>query len=56
VVYNVRPLRLKDRAFGRDRGELDPIRLWLGYYALVPPNSLPPASIVLAWWSLARCS
>ena len=52
VVYNVRPLRLKDRAFMDVIAESfnNPIRLWLGYYALVPPNSLPPASIVLAWW------
>lgn len=52
LVYNVRPLRLKDRAFMDVIAESfnNPIRLWLGYYALVPPNSLPPASIVLAWW------
>lgn len=53
VVYNVRPLRLKDRAFMDVIAESfnNPIRLWLGYYALVPPHSLPPSSIVLAWWS-----
>lgn len=52
VVYNVRPLRLKDRAFLDVIAESfnNPIRLWLGYYALVPPHSVPPASIVLAWW------
>jgi decaprenyl-phosphate phosphoribosyltransferase len=52
VVYNVRPLRLKDRAFMDVIAESfnNPIRLWLGYYALVPPNTFPPASIVLAWW------
>ena len=52
VVYNVPPLRLKDRAFLDVIAESfnNPIRLWLGYYALVPPNSLPPSSIVLAWW------
>ena len=52
VVYNVQPLRLKDRAFLDVIAESfnNPIRLWLGYYALVPPHSLPPASIVLAWW------
>jgi decaprenyl-phosphate phosphoribosyltransferase len=51
-VYNVRPLRLKDRAFMDVIAESfnNPIRLWLGYYALVPPTSVPPASIVLAWW------
>jgi decaprenyl-phosphate phosphoribosyltransferase len=52
VVYNVRPLRLKDRAFMDVIAESfnNPIRLWLGYYALVQPNTVPPASIVLAWW------
>ena len=28
----------------------NPIRLWLGYYALVSPHNVPPLSIVLAWW------
>ena len=52
VVYNVRPLRLKDRAFMDVIAESfnNPIRLWLGYYALVEPRSLPPTSIVFAWW------
>jgi decaprenyl-phosphate phosphoribosyltransferase len=51
-VYNVRPLRLKDRAFADVIAESfnNPIRLWLGYYALATPNHVPPASIVLAWW------
>jgi decaprenyl-phosphate phosphoribosyltransferase len=52
LVYNVPPLRLKDRAFMDVIAESfnNPIRLWLGYYALVPPHSVPPTSIVLAWW------
>jgi decaprenyl-phosphate phosphoribosyltransferase len=52
VVYNVPPLRLKDRAFLDVIAESfnNPIRLWLGYYALVTPNQVPPLSIVLAWW------
>lgn len=52
LVYNVRPLRLKDRAFMDVIAESfnNPIRLWLGYYALVEPRTVPPASIVLAWW------
>jgi decaprenyl-phosphate phosphoribosyltransferase len=53
VVYNVQPLRLKDRAFMDVIAESfnNPIRLWLGYYALVDPHHVPPLSIVLAWWS-----
>jgi 4-hydroxybenzoate polyprenyltransferase len=52
VVYNVRPLRLKDRAFMDVIAESfnNPIRLWLGYYAMVDAHNVPPASIVLAWW------
>src|SRR5205809_286297 len=53
VVYNVPPLRLKDRAFLDVIAESfnNPIRLWLGYYALVDARHVPPLSIVLAWWS-----
>jgi len=52
LVYNVQPIRLKDRAFADVIAESfnNPIRLWLGFYALEPPNYLPPLSIVLAWW------
>jgi len=54
LVYNVPPLRLKDRAFADVIAESfnNPIRLWLGWYALVPGLSVvPPLSIVLAWWA-----
>jgi decaprenyl-phosphate phosphoribosyltransferase len=52
VVYNVQPLRLKDRAFLDVIAESfnNPIRLWLGWYALAPAASFPPLSIVMAWW------
>lgn len=52
LVYNVPPLRMKDRAFLDVIAESfnNPIRLWLGYYALVSPHNVPPLSIVLAWW------
>ena len=52
LVYNVPPLRLKDRAFMDVIAESfnNPIRLWLGWYAIAPENSFPPLSIVLAWW------
>jgi decaprenyl-phosphate phosphoribosyltransferase len=51
-VYNVEPIRLKDRAFLDVIAESfnNPIRLWLGWYALLPSNSFPPLSIILAWW------
>jgi decaprenyl-phosphate phosphoribosyltransferase len=52
LVYNIPPVRLKDRAFGDVIAESfnNPIRLWLGYYALVEPQHVPPLSIVLSWW------
>lgn len=51
-VYNVEPIRLKDRAFLDVIAESfnNPIRLWLGWYALLPANTFPPLSIILAWW------
>jgi 4-hydroxybenzoate polyprenyltransferase len=51
-VYNVEPLRLKDRAFLDVIAESfnNPIRLWLGWYALAPATTFPPLSIVMAWW------
>lgn len=58
VVYNVQPLRLKDRAYLDVIAESfnNPIRLWLGWYALVPLHGYDaayrvPMTIVLAWWS-----
>ncbi len=53
LVYNVPPLRLKDRPWGDVIAESfnNPIRLWLGWFALAPwPGSWPPLTIVLAWW------
>jgi len=54
LVYNIPPIRLKDRAFADVIAESfnNPIRLWLGWYALVPGlGVVPPLSIVLAWWA-----
>lgn len=52
LVYNVRPLRFKDRAFLDVIAESfnNPIRLWLGWYAVAPASSFPPLSVILAWW------
>jgi decaprenyl-phosphate phosphoribosyltransferase len=51
-LYNVEPFRLKDRAYLDVIAESfnNPIRLWLGWFALLPANVFPPLSIVLAWW------
>ena len=52
LLYNVEPIRLKDRAYLDVIAESfnNPIRLWLGWYALLPANVFPPLSVVLAWW------
>lgn len=52
LVYNVPPIRLKDRAFQDVIAESfnNPIRLWIGWYAISPWDSFPPLSLVLAWW------
>jgi 4-hydroxybenzoate polyprenyltransferase len=51
VVYNVPPLRSKDKAYLDVISESinNPIRLVIGW-AIVDPTSLPPASIILAYW------
>lgn len=53
LVYNVQPIRLKDRAYLDVIAESfnNPIRLWLGWYALTPTLAPPPLSIMLAWWA-----
>lgn len=51
LIYNVEPLRTKDRAYLDVASEAvnNPIRLTLGW-AMVSPTTLPPASVVLAYW------
>ncbi len=51
-VYNIPPVRMKDRVYWDVIAESfnNPIRLWLGWYALAEANTFPPLSIVLAWW------
>ena len=51
VIYNVPPLRSKDRAFLDVLSESinNPLRLLLGWSALVN-GVLPPSSIMLAYW------
>lgn len=51
VVYNVPPLRSKDRAFLDVISESinNPLRLLIGW-AMIDAWSLPPSSIVLAYW------
>ena len=50
-LYNIRPLRTKERIFLDVTTEAlnNPIRLTLGW-AMVDPTTLPPGSLLLAYW------
>ncbi len=51
IVYNVKPMRTKDHAYLDVLSELvnNPFRLMIGW-AMVDPTTLPPASIIIAYW------
>jgi 4-hydroxybenzoate polyprenyltransferase len=51
VIYNVRPIRAKDRAFLDVIVESlnNPLRFLFGWFAVVP-HIAPPISILLAYW------
>jgi 4-hydroxybenzoate polyprenyltransferase len=51
IVYNVRPLRSKDKPFLDVISESinNPLRLIIGW-AMVDPTTLPPSSVILAYW------
>lgn len=51
VVYNFRPLRTKDKPYLDVISESinNPLRLMIGW-AMVDPMTLPPSSIILAYW------
>lgn len=51
VVYNVPPLRTKDKTVLDVISESinNPLRLAIGW-AIIDPTSLPPASLILAYW------
>ena len=51
LLYNVRPLRTKERVYLDVLSEAlnNPIRLTLGW-AMVDPTTLPPSSLVIAYW------
>jgi 4-hydroxybenzoate polyprenyltransferase len=52
AVYNIRPLRTKDQPYLDVISESvnNPLRLMFGW-AMVDPTTLPPASILLAYWT-----
>ena len=51
IVYNVNPIRSKDRAFVDVLSESvnNPLRLMIGW-AMVDPYTLPPSSIIFSYW------
>ena len=51
IIYNVRPMRTKERAFVDVLSESinNPIRLALGW-AMIDPATFPPSSLLLAYW------
>lgn len=51
VVYNIPPIRSKDRAFVDVLSESinNPLRLMIGW-AMIDAGTVPPSSIVLAYW------
>lgn len=52
VVYNVRPMRTKDRPYLDVISESinNPLRLMIGW-AMIDPTTLPPSSVLLAYWT-----
>lgn len=51
IVYNVRPIRLKDKPYLDVISESvnNPLRLLIGW-AMVDPTTLPPSSVLLSYW------
>lgn len=51
ILYNVRPIRTKDRAYLDVLSESvnNPLRLLMGWFAVIP-DALPPSSLILAYW------
>lgn len=52
VVYNVPPIRTKDKAYLDVISESinNPLRLMIGW-AMIDPTTLPPSSIILTYWA-----
>lgn len=52
LLYNVKPIRTKDRAYVDVASESinNPIRLTLGWL-MIDPGTMPPGSLLLAYWT-----
>lgn len=55
-IYNIRPIRTKDIPFLDSISESanNPIRFFIGWFALAPSNLFPPISLLLSWWSFGN--
>jgi len=55
-IYNVKPVRTKDIPFLDSLSESmnNPIRLFIGWFALAPASLFPPLSLVLSWWAFGN--
>ncbi|MFT5499011.1 MAG: decaprenyl-phosphate phosphoribosyltransferase, partial [Kiritimatiellia bacterium] len=51
ILYNVRPLRTKERVYIDVISEAvnNPIRLFLGWFVILP-NPWPPSSLIISYW------
>ena len=52
IIYNVPPIRTKDKAYLDVISEAinNPLRLMIGW-AMIDPTTLPPSSIILTYWA-----
>ncbi|MCP2604652.1 UbiA family prenyltransferase [Candidatus Aminicenantes bacterium AH-873-B07] len=56
LVYNVKPMRVKEIPFldAIVESANNPIRFFIGWYALTKSNKFPPASLFLLWWAFGN--
>jgi 4-hydroxybenzoate polyprenyltransferase len=54
VLYNVKPIRLKDKPYMDFIAESfnNPIRLMVGWYSVATPEKIVPSSFILGFWFL----
>jgi len=55
-IYNIKPVRTKDIPFLDSISESanNPIRFFIGWFALSSSQGLPPVSLLLSWWAFGN--
>jgi decaprenyl-phosphate phosphoribosyltransferase len=55
-IYNLKPIRTKDIPFldAISESANNPIRFLIGWYAFSPQDVIPPASVLICWWSFGN--